>query len=147
MALISMAALIAAAGNQANEGDHLARRVETLLDEFRRPAIDAGHRRAVTEALMATIDQYLSMSAADAQEVETLVRTLLRDHEPGQEYGDLPVAYPFSASGTPAMLLTYTLLRPPHRGGHAGGHGVHREEWCGPHRLDARWWMCDCCGT
>jgi len=70
----------------------------------------------ITREIHGVVDDFVRNALSpDAREpVEARIRRLLSDHQPNPEFGDLALAREANVAGGKALLLAYTVVRPPH---------------------------------
>jgi hypothetical protein len=126
--LVSIAIPIAALAQGPRNVDQLQReaaaRVNALSDRLRYRADDPADQRRyysevedLTARLQREVDRYIqgAVSAGDDSErVQARLRSLLAAHKPYPESGDLAFARTGNLRSGPALLVAYTIVRPPH---------------------------------
>ena len=71
----------------------------------------------LTDRLRRVVDSYIHAAVStteDSERVQTRLRTLLTAHRPQPDFGDLAFARAGNLRGGQALLVAYTIVRPPH---------------------------------
>jgi hypothetical protein len=97
-------------------------RLRTLSARLNSKTIDAGEQRPgpatarITREIHGVVDDFVrdAMSPDGPESVEARIRTLLVNHRPDPEFGDLALAREANVAAGQALILAYTIVRPPH---------------------------------